>query len=283
MPRNSVHTNDGVKLSLIDEGEGQPIILLHGWGQSAALFQHQIDTLKTRYRVIALDFRGHGESDKPDFGNRISRLTKDLDDLIQALELKNIVLLAHSLGCCVAWSYLNLFGSANIAKLICVDQQACIIANPAWSPEEKAVAGSNIAAEHLYAVANAFGGSSGEEMVKKFIRSSFSDKTDEDTLLWVIQENLKPNRQHSAALLLNHMAQDWRDVIRTVKLPTLIITGELSKRLASQQWIRDQIPGARLVVFSQEERGSHFMFLENPALFNQTVLQFLSAETASSA
>jgi pimeloyl-ACP methyl ester carboxylesterase len=51
------------------------------------MFSHQLDALSDRYRCIALDHRGHGESAKSDFGYRVSRLAMDLRELILALEL----------------------------------------------------------------------------------------------------------------------------------------------------------------------------------------------------
>ena len=76
--KNSVRTSDGVRLNLIEAGEGEVLLLLPGWSQSAALFRHQLEGLSDRYRVIALDWRGHGDSEKIETGYRISRLAMDL-------------------------------------------------------------------------------------------------------------------------------------------------------------------------------------------------------------
>ena len=48
--------------------------MIPGWSQSAALFKYQLEGLSDRYRVIAVDVRGHGESDKPKHGYRMGRL-----------------------------------------------------------------------------------------------------------------------------------------------------------------------------------------------------------------
>lgn len=71
-------TNDGVRIAYRDSGgEGVPLLMLHGWLQSQLAFQYQFDMLRPR-RVITLDFRGHGSSDKPAHGYRISRLAADV-------------------------------------------------------------------------------------------------------------------------------------------------------------------------------------------------------------
>jgi len=72
-----ITTNDGVKLHYLERGTGQPLVLLHGWSQTAEIFRHQIEALSSRCRVIAFDMRGHGQSEKPGFGYRVHR--KDID------------------------------------------------------------------------------------------------------------------------------------------------------------------------------------------------------------
>ncbi|MGH6902926.1 MAG: alpha/beta fold hydrolase [Geminicoccaceae bacterium] len=69
-----VTTSDGVGLYYLEAGSGKPILMIPGWSQTAEQFKHQITGLSDRYRVIAVDMRGHGESDKPEFGYKISRL-----------------------------------------------------------------------------------------------------------------------------------------------------------------------------------------------------------------
>lgn len=75
-------TNDNVNLHYLQAGEGKTIIMLPGAGFTAEIFKYQIELFATKYRVISLDKRGHGKSDKVDYGYRVSRYGKDLDDLI---------------------------------------------------------------------------------------------------------------------------------------------------------------------------------------------------------
>src|SRR3984893_8814509 len=71
-------TNDGVRLHYLEAGAGKPLVLIHGLSQTAEQFKFQIEGLPDRHRVIALDLRGHGESEKPNFGLKIHRLAEDL-------------------------------------------------------------------------------------------------------------------------------------------------------------------------------------------------------------
>ena len=124
----SVLTNDGVRIHYLEAGEGDPVVLLPGFSQSALEFDKQITDLSRDYRVIAMDHRGHGRSDKPAYGYRVSRLAADLRDLLDDLQLSEVVLLGHSLGCSVIWSYWDLFGGDRISRLILVDQPAVVAA-----------------------------------------------------------------------------------------------------------------------------------------------------------
>src|SRR4249920_3879999 len=85
-PRGAFVTSDGVQLSYIRQGSGRPIVLIHGWSQCAEEFKHQIEPLSKRYDVIAVDQRSHGESQKVSYGLRISRLAKDLYELLNELK-----------------------------------------------------------------------------------------------------------------------------------------------------------------------------------------------------
>jgi hypothetical protein len=69
-----VTTSDGVNLHYLEAGSGKTILMIPGWSQTAEQFKYQLSGLSDRYRVIAVDIRGHGESDKPEFGYKISRL-----------------------------------------------------------------------------------------------------------------------------------------------------------------------------------------------------------------
>jgi pimeloyl-ACP methyl ester carboxylesterase len=105
----------------------------------------------------------------------------------------------------------------------------------------------------------------------------FTETIPKATAEWVLSENLKFPRQHAARLLLDLYAQDWRDVICRITLPTLVLAGESSIfSPLSQRWMADQIPNAQYEYFLTSEGGSHFMWLENPTKFNEIVRKFIN-------
>jgi non-heme chloroperoxidase len=271
-----VTTNDGVNLHYLEAGSGKTILMIPGWSQTAEQFRHQLDGLSDRYRVIAVDMRGHGESDKPDFGYKISRLAKDVHDTIHALDLSEVNILGHSMGSSVIWNYLELFGPERLAKLLLIDQMPMITANPAWSEEERQAAGAIFDPQSLYETINALAGPDGVETTRGFIGSMVTKAIPETDKEWIIERNLTMPREHAATLLYNHSTQDWRDLIPRIDLPTLVVGGRVSTvPWQSQAWIHEQIPGSRLEIFEEEEGGNHFMFIEGHEKFNQIVADFV--------
>jgi len=271
-----VTTSDGVSLSYLEAGSGKPILMIPGWSQTAEQFKHQLAGLANRYRVIAVDMRGHGESDKPDFGYKISRLAKDTHDLIHALDLNEVNILGHSMGSSVIWNYYDMYGPERLSKLLLIDQMPMITSNPAWSEEERIDSGAIFDPQSLYETINALAGPDGVETTRGFIGNMVTKAIPEEDKAWIIERNLRMPREHAATLLYNHSTQDWRDLIPRITLPSLVVGGRVSVvPWQSQAWVAEQIPGARLEIFEEEDGGNHFMFIEGHEKFNAIVADFV--------
>lgn len=275
--RGVVTTNDGVVLRYEEAGSGKPLVCIPGWSQTAAQWKHQLSGLSDRHRVIAVDMRGHGESDKPDNGYTIQRLAKDVQDLLVARDLKDVTLMGHSMGSSVIWAYWQLWGKERLSKLILVDQMPMITADPRWSPQEKEDAGASFDPISLYNTINDLAGPNGVKVTEGFIGAMFTKAYARSDVDWVVKQNLKMPRQYAAALLYNHSTQDWRRVIPHITLPTLIVGGRASVvPWKSQVWIQKQVRGSKIEIFEVHEGGNHFMFMENPDKFNRIVRDFMA-------
>ncbi|MDR3671337.1 MAG: alpha/beta hydrolase [Holophaga sp.] len=258
-------TNDGCKLHYEDVGSGKNLLLIHGWSQSSGLFKKNIPELSRHFRVISLDLRGHGESEKITHGYRIARFSKDVHDLILNLELKDVTLLGWSMGCSILWSYWDLFGSDRLSKLVLVDEPGLLLKTSdnevGMSTYDEVLAMNKDILKDQAA------------FIKGFINSSLTvalPKTDVD---FIVAENLKTPAQYAARLELHHWLTDWRDIIPTITIPTLILSGKKSFiNWKSQAWIHEKIAHSKIEYF--EERG-HFMFFEEPETFNRLVKNFI--------
>jgi len=99
------------------EGQGKPVVILHGWGQNFFSFKNIMEALKDDYLIIGVDFLGFGLSDEPTYPLTIEDFTFQLKTLLEFLEIKNPSIIAHSFGGRVASRYAS---NNNVDKLILV-------------------------------------------------------------------------------------------------------------------------------------------------------------------
>jgi pimeloyl-ACP methyl ester carboxylesterase len=100
-----------------DRGSGDPIVFVHGWGGSGDAWDLQILDLAPDYRCITVDLRGHGNSDKPWADYSYDLFVRDLDTLIDKLNLVNVTLVGWSMGGHIGLKYAHEHGD-KIARLV---------------------------------------------------------------------------------------------------------------------------------------------------------------------
>lgn len=274
--------SDGCTLAYEREGQGPCIVLVPGWSQTAAMFKHQVAHLRDRFDVVAVDMRGHGESDKPEGGFRISRLAMDLHELLEYLGVEDAYLLGWSMGASVIWSYIDMFGEDHLRGLVIVDQPATLVDLPHMTADEHKDAGVIFTFPALEEFTRNLAGSDPLPTREQFLTDCGSPEIDTQLKDWLRDECLKTPAAWGGQLITDHCTHDWRDVIRRITVPTHVIGGELSLVPAdSQRWIADQIDGSSVDIFSAAELGSHYMFIENPERFNRSLDSFLIATEQS--
>jgi haloalkane dehalogenase len=112
------------RLHYIDEGEGDPVVMVHGNPTWSFLYRHLIKKLKAKYRCIALDHIGFGLSDKPvDWTYRPEDHAENLTALIKALGLKQITLVLQDWGGPIGLSYATLYPE-NVARIVLMNTWA---------------------------------------------------------------------------------------------------------------------------------------------------------------
>lgn len=95
----------GSKLHYIDEGEGEPIVFLHGIPTWSYLWRNITPYFKDQYRCIAVDLIGCGMSDKPDIKYSIENHCKYFDEFMQKMNLDNVTLVLHAWGSIIGFNY----------------------------------------------------------------------------------------------------------------------------------------------------------------------------------
>ncbi|KJE97664.1 alpha/beta hydrolase fold protein [Capsaspora owczarzaki ATCC 30864] len=96
----------GVKLHYVQKGDGAPLILLHGFPEFWYSWRNQLVSLSSTFKVIAVDMRGYGDSDKPNGVRNYSmdKIVADIVELVHVLGYKKVTLAAHDWGGMIAWA-----------------------------------------------------------------------------------------------------------------------------------------------------------------------------------
>ncbi len=239
-------SSDGVKLHYRVSGKGAPLVIFPGYGQDVTKFNLIYPELEKHFTVYNLDYRWLGQSESPAYGYHIERFAKDAKEMIDDAKIDRFYLFGHSMGNAVSWCYFSIFGQEKIIKYILGDEAPCLITDPNWTEKE----------------VETFTGSANRKDM--FTAWRPPGKPENQTF----QQDMMSN------LLNDHLGRDWRDVLPTIKVPTLIIMGGKSHFQSPllYQYLKETIKGSRLEVI---RGGGHGYYETHPAEFNQLVIEFL--------
>ena len=124
--------SDGVKLYYEVKGTGkQTILFAHGLMSSHLKIKEFIDEFKDDYKIVCYDQRGHEASDKTQKHMNIDRLGQDMHEIIEYLELKDVVVVGHSMGAATIFNYVNQYGCNKLKKIVAVDMSP-YMRNSVW-------------------------------------------------------------------------------------------------------------------------------------------------------
>lgn len=232
-------TSDGVKLHYTVTGSGKlPVVCLPGMGQGADSFAGVAAALGEDYRVYALDYRCHGVSEDVPFGYHIERFAADFKEMLCDAGIGRFHLIAHSMGNTVAWAYFELYGQQDVIRYVLEEEAPCLLADPAWTEEEAKSYCGNI----LWPT---FPG-----MDRSTVRNAFQD-----------------------SLFHDHVNRDWRQEVRRITLPTLILMGTASHYTCQPlwDWLTENIADSEFHALE----GGHNLHVDNEAGFLAKVVPFL--------
>lgn len=272
----SITTNDGVKLCFSRTGPtatstSSPVVLIHGWSGSRRYFDLSLESIGAAgVPVFAYDLRGHGDSDKPNWGAHVARLAADLRDFLVALDLSNVTCVGTSLGCAVIWSYIELFGQSDrVSKCVFVDQ----------APLQYRFAGDwELGSNGIYDAATLAGVQAAllkdmDAMADGIAAGCMQRPPSQEIKALLKAETLKADPAFLGALMADHTQLDWRPLLPRIELPCLVMVGKKSQCFPWQgvQYVADNIPGAAAVAF---EEGDHWLYIEEAQRFTDLVVEF---------
>src|SRR6266511_1654432 len=219
-----ITTTDGTSIYYKDWGSGQPVVLSHGWPLNADAWDDQAMLVASNgYRAIAHDRRGHGRSSQPWNGNDMDTYADDLAELMDALDLREAILVGHSTGGGEVTRYIGRHGTARVAKAVLLDAIPPLMlktaANPAGTPIEAFDAIRNgLAADRAQFYRDLsgpfYGANRPGAVVSQGIRDAF--------WLWSMQVGLKGAYDCVKAFSETDLTED----LKRFDVPTLIVHGD---------------------------------------------------------
>ena len=122
---------NGIKIHYVTGGKGEPLLLIHGFGQNWFMWDRIMPALSKHFTIIAPDMPGVGESGKPKDGYDKKTMAVDMHELMKKLNYTNINLAGHDIGLMVAYAYAAQFGN-EVKKVALLDALIPGV-EPVWS------------------------------------------------------------------------------------------------------------------------------------------------------
>ncbi|HLY50453.1 MAG TPA: alpha/beta hydrolase [Solirubrobacteraceae bacterium] len=264
----TIRLDNGINLAYDDRGpeDARALVLIHGISMSRRYFHKQLAPLSARHRVIAVDLRAHGDSEKVQSGHTVPQYARDIDQFIRHLGLDRPVLLGWSMGVFVALDYIRQFGTDGVGGLIDVDEAA---SDFKWDGWEHGFLDLPTLHSLMTAVQD-----DREAFIADFVPDMFHKPPAPEDLEWMVSESSKLPTGPLSAILFDQTVQDYRDVLPAIDVPTLICWGRHDQLLpvSGAPYMHEHIRDSRLEVF---EDSGHCPFLEEAERFNQVVQAFL--------
>ncbi len=254
-------TVNGIKMVYTDEGQGLPLVLVHGFPLSRGAWVRQVDALKSSYRVIAPDLRGLGDSEARPGTNSMDQAADDIHALLRQLNTGPVVLIGHSMG-----GYATLAFARKYAAML---RGLVLVGTKAGADTAEAAAGRRATAEKVRVEGSAVVVSA---MAPKMLAASNTDAA----MAHQVRGFMERSKPEGVIGSLLGMAErgDSTDLLSQITVPTLVITGGDDTIIppAESEKLATAIPGARLEMIPG---AGHLVAFEKPEEFNRILRDWL--------
>ena len=264
-----------VELHYQDQGEGKPVVLIHGWPLSGRAWEAQVPALvQAGYRVITYDRRGFGKSSQPWTGYDFDTFAADLDSLLTQLDLNAVTLVGFSMGGGEVARYLGKYGSKRIAKAVFAAAVPPFLYKSADNPE----GGLDDAT-----IAQFEAGVKGDRLafLETFSANFFKagDKMTVSESQRVYARNIAAFASPKGTLdcIAAFGRTDFRGDLPKIKIPTLVIHGDADAIVpfeVSGARTHKAIAGSKLTLI---KGAPHGLNLSHAAEFNKSLIEFLGS------
>lgn len=262
----SIETSGHTNLYHRDWGTGKPVLFVHGWALNCDMWQYQMVHLAERgLRTIAYDNRGHGRSSDPGHGFDFDTLADDLASVIEQLDLRDVVLVGHSMGAGQVVRYLTRHGASRVRRVL--------LLAPSITAAERPDAADKQKMDQLEATLCA-------DLPKWLAGAApafFAPETSPEMVQWGIRMCLQASLK---ALIDTNRAgadADLRAELRRISTKTLIIHGDRDQSAPLEltgRRVAQLIAGSELKVY---EGAPHGLFITHMDRLNRDLVDFVNA------
>ena len=259
---------NGITLAFNDQGTGLPIVFLHAFPLNRTMWAEQENAFSSQFRVIAIDLRGHGESDAPLWRYTLDQAADDVIGLLDHLSIRQAVFVGLSMGGYILFALYRRYAD-RVKGVVLADTRA-----QADTEEGK---------EARFQMAQTAYKKGPSAIVDLMIPKLLSPATiqTKPELGQRVRRMIEGNQISGIAGDLMAMAErpDSVPLLKQITCPAQIIVGELDLATppADAKLMADQIRGARLAFIPA---AAHLSNLEQPDLFNDTIRSFISKVTS---
>jgi len=258
-----------IQLNQIDlyyesSGQGEPLLFIHGLGSSVRDWENQVSFFAGRYRVVTLDLRGHGRSDKPPGPFSCALFADDIARLIRSLEIGPVHVVGLSLGGFIACQLVA--EHAELVRTLTMVNSVPGLPRDRFSDRLRIA--STLAIRRL--IVRLFG----MRTLGRFLSTKLFPRSDQKTLR---QEFIARWAENDRQAYLSSLASvaEWslEGRLDSIQCPTCLMSGEHDFfPLVLKESYAAKLPDARLVVIPD---SGHFSPMDEPERFNEAVMAFL--------
>jgi len=272
-----IRADDGEQIHVHVSGSGSPILLLHGWTANHASWAPLVAPLSQHFRLLRPDARAHGGhaltvNHEPD----VKRLARDIINLLDHFEIERIAAVGHSMGALTLWQCLQDFGTERFSHLAFIDQSPKLMTDDTWNAgiygdfdsarAQRLI--DDLEADFVEAVLRLIAFGLNDKARGTYLRNSSGWCAARDSL-----RNINP--QSAIAIWKSLASADYRVVLPTIKVPTLLAYGTSSNFYPAEtaRFVASHMPQAKLSLYEGADHGPHLL---QPDRFTRELVELIN-------
>jgi len=264
-----IEVEKNVRLHVTDLGEGSPVVLIHGWPLSDAMYEYQYQELVDKgYRVIGITLRGFGKSDKPYGKYNYDVYANDIKVVLDKLNIQKATIGGFSMGGAISIHYVAKYNGAHVAKLALFGAAA-----PVWTKRNDYPYGfSKETVNELIALSK----TNRPQLLENFGKIFAATETSVSPGIgnWLGGINIEASFYATTQSLIALRDTDLRTELSKINIPTVIFHGVKDKicEFALAEQMQKGIKNAEIIRF---ENSGHGLFVEEREKFNSELIKFI--------